>query len=130
MLRPTLPIPPQVQGGGAYEDEETGSVTTAAPICLVSAGGYHTILVDRDGAVFACGQNTHGQLGIGRIEYSVVVPELLEETEAGNALPPVYGISTGTYHTLLLAKDGQVRLCVSFHPLLLHAHYAIGRALL
>jgi alpha-tubulin suppressor-like RCC1 family protein len=104
-------------------------VTTAAPICMVSAGGYHTILVDRDGAVFACGQNTHGQLGIGRIEYSVIVPELLEETEAGDELPPVHGTSTGTYHTLLLAKDGQVRVCVSFRPLLSYAHYAKRRSL-
>lgn len=36
-----------------------------APISRISAGGYHSLALRSDGAVFACGNNNYGQLGDG-----------------------------------------------------------------
>ena len=42
------------------------SVSNSYPISSISAGYAHTVLKDSKGTVFMCGQNTSGQLGLGK----------------------------------------------------------------
>ncbi len=68
---------------------------------VVSAGLYHTVLLNEDGQVYCWGDNSYGQLGIGTIENEespVLVPDLVD----------IVMVQAGAYHTLALSKDGNV----------------------
>ena len=43
-------------------DDCNEGVRVGAPIAAISAGGFHTLLLDLDGAVFAVGENFRGQV--------------------------------------------------------------------
>ena len=104
-------VPCMVEGGAGYKDAE-GVVSMGPPIAQVSAGGFHTILLDIQGSIFVCGENFRGQLGIGeRAELSVVHPRPLAHGEGGRRLPSFAKVSAGTSHSLFLTPDGRVYAC-------------------
>ena len=59
-------VPVMVEGAAAYLDEN-GTVVMGPPVVQCSAGGYHTLLLDLEGTVYACGDNSNGQLGVGAL---------------------------------------------------------------
>jgi alpha-tubulin suppressor-like RCC1 family protein len=76
-------------------------------VAKLVAGNNHTMILTENGKVFACGNNTYGQLG-------------LEDTENKNtftAVPPLLNnkvakqVVAGSDYTMILANDGTVFAC-------------------
>ncbi len=73
----------------------------------IASSAYHTIIVTKDGTVFTCGNNYHGQLGLG-------------DTKDRKTFTPVPALPEGVfasqvvccyYHTMIIAHDGTVFAC-------------------
>jgi alpha-tubulin suppressor-like RCC1 family protein len=93
-----------------------GTGTYISGITQIAAGLYHSLFRRSDGAVFACGENTSGQLGVTSVT-----------TDTANRFKPTqvlnYSGGTGTYisgitqiaagqnHSLFLKSDGAVFAC-------------------
>ncbi|WP_420798171.1 RCC1 domain-containing protein, partial [Legionella waltersii] len=73
----------------------------------VAAGARHTLVFGRDSkgkpALFACGINSFGQLGLGHNTDQTSL-QRLEFPEALNSLE---GVATGDYHTLVFGRDSK-----------------------
>ena len=93
-------------GRGANE-----TVRVGPPVAAISAGGYHTVLLDLDGSVFAVGENFRGQLGNGFRRLASLQPELITHDAQGRRLPPVRGVAAGSAHSLFVTTDGFVYAC-------------------
>jgi len=70
---------------------------------MVSAGLYHTVLVNEKGKVFTWGDNTYGQLGLGTLENAESPTEVF-------GLNDVIAVSAGSYHSMALTSDGNLYL--------------------
>lgn len=68
---------------------------------VISAGLYHTILVNESGEVYSWGDNSNGQLGIGDLMN-------LETPMHVTGLTDVIKVSAGDYHSLALTNSGDV----------------------
>ncbi|NTU69716.1 hypothetical protein HGB13_02755 [bacterium] len=77
----------------------SGSLTG---ISSVYAGLFHSIALKNDGAVYAWGGNSTGQLGINSTDSNRTAPALL------SGISSVKSVATGGYHTLALKNDGTV----------------------
>eukprot|EP01052_Picozoa_sp_SAG31_P007856 SAG31_NODE_382_length_16456_cov_5.532983_8_plen_587_part_00 len=97
-------------------------------IVSISAGGGHSVLTDSNGAVWACGDNRYGQLGVGdkndrgllsavSLVYVHSSAEPAQQPEAEDAakmtatLPHIRSAHCGDYHTVLVATSGDVFTC-------------------
>eukprot|EP00931_Biecheleriopsis_adriatica_P098215 TRINITY_DN7214_c0_g1_i9.p1 TRINITY_DN7214_c0_g1~~TRINITY_DN7214_c0_g1_i9.p1 ORF type:complete len:480 (-),score=89.93 TRINITY_DN7214_c0_g1_i9:126-1409(-) len=94
--------------GNAYANPTPLQVTTlGTDVSAVSAGGYHTVYLMKNGSVRAAGYNTYGGLGVsdnsGTHDPN---PTPLEVTALGK---DVAAVSAGTHHTVYLMKNGSVR---------------------
>jgi len=69
----------------------------------VAGGTYHSLFLQRNGEVFAWGQNLAGQLGTGSIN-TLPVPSPAKPV----GLPPIKAIAAGQTHSLALDTDGDV----------------------
>ena len=74
-------------------------------VLLAACSYHHSIMLCADGAVFTCGRNDCGQLGLGDMA-DKKVPQLVP-----NAPRDVTGLSCGQYHTVLLTESGIAYLC-------------------
>ena len=99
-------VPCMVEGTAAFQSEN-GTVVVGPPIVSVSAGGYHTLMLDSEGTVYACGDNSNGQLGIGAYQINATRPGIVRRRSEchpsaitkdaeGNPLPAMRWISAGT----------------------------------
>jgi alpha-tubulin suppressor-like RCC1 family protein len=73
------------------------------PIVAISAGGYHSLILNDQGQVYAFGQGICGQLGLDDDE-DRTLPTLIECPEMGK----IIAISAGQGHSLILNDQGQV----------------------
>lgn len=76
------------------------------PAFHVCSSGYDCYIITIDGSVYAIGNNTCGQLGLGQIDYIarlVPIKVLLDE--------PVILVTTGSVHCVLLTTSGAVYTC-------------------
>ena len=77
----------------------------------VAAGRYHSLFVGHRGAVYACGRNASGQLGLESRE-SVSKPvrvRLIDELLRGDqGSDSVRAVSCGAFHSLALTRRGKV----------------------
>jgi len=87
------------------------SVRVGPPIAAISAGGYHTLLLDLDGSVFSVGENFRGQLGNGWQGLASLNPVLVRNNSKCQPLAPVRGVAAGTCHSILVTTDGHVYTC-------------------
>src|SRR3990167_10001352 len=73
-------------------------------ICSVSAGYYHTLLLDENGEVWTCGHNQCGQLGR---------PEKDNRADVSKMPSPVKfkSVSAGNFHSMFLDVEGRVWGC-------------------
>ncbi|KAG5179650.1 regulator of chromosome condensation 1/beta-lactamase-inhibitor protein II [Tribonema minus] len=104
----TLGRPRLQSEGGASE----GSAVTISSekACMVACGGWHTIVMSRDGVPWACGRGEYGRLGMGN-EASKSTPEALPlwQRQPGQPAPArVTHLGLGGSHTLLLTEDNTV----------------------
>ncbi|XP_018439531.1 ultraviolet-B receptor UVR8 [Raphanus sativus] len=75
------------------------------PCKQVAAGLHFTVFLSREGRVFTCGSNTHGQLGHGDTLDSPV-PKEVEFFD--QSVGPVVQIATGPSYVLAVTQDGSV----------------------
>ncbi len=65
---------------------------------MVSCGNEHTMILKTDGTLWACGDNTYGQLGTGdKTDYSLPV----------QILSDVITVSCGSNHTVAITNNGK-----------------------
>ena len=90
-------------GNGSIEARVTTPVAVSLPtrVVAVAAGGGHGLAIDRDGAVWAWGANTNGQVGNGTI---VSTPTPVQVAGPSG----IVAIAAGGEHSLALAKDGKL----------------------
>jgi len=75
----------------------------------IRCGSYHTVALLRDGSVYVCGGNEHGQLGLGdredRQHFTKLdiapSPSSSSGSMDANTARSVMMVSAGTYHTLI-----------------------------
>ncbi|AEC01303.1 fimbrillin family protein [Parasphaerochaeta coccoides] len=81
-------------------DTTIGSLPTVES---VAAGGYHTMIVDTDGKLWATGFDEYGQLGLGNsgMDFHITTPE--QVSSMGSDVAAVYA---GLNHTMIVKKDG------------------------
>ena len=65
----------------------------------VAAGGYHSIVLKRDGTVWTTGWNKHGQLGDGSTDDRDIFHQVSRNAKA---------VTAGVRHTVVLKRDGSV----------------------
>ncbi|AEC03000.1 fimbrillin family protein [Parasphaerochaeta coccoides] len=88
-----ISTPEQVKASTADNDFMTN-------VKAVSAGQEHTMILKKDGTLWATGDNQHGQLGIGNYEAKdTPVPV----SSMGNQVAAVFA---GELHTMILKKNG------------------------
>nr|XP_057936716.1 probable E3 ubiquitin-protein ligase HERC3 isoform X2 [Doryrhamphus excisus] len=73
-------------------------------IAQVMCGNQHCIALSRDGQLFTWGQNTNGQLGLGKEESSKLAPQPLKSL----AGIPLAQITAGGDHSFALSLSGAV----------------------
>ena len=71
------------------------------PIVAIDAGYYHSLALDKDGMVWAWGDNEDGQLGDGTTTDRWTPIKVRD-------IRSIKAISAGYYHSLALDKDGRV----------------------
>jgi len=73
----------------------------------ISAGNFHCLALDKDGYVWAWGDNQYGQLGIGEpaSPYYCDLPVKVKK-DASNFLDNIVYIDAGFYHSMAIDKYG------------------------
>eukprot|EP00611_Tribonema_gayanum_P030690 TRINITY_DN860_c0_g1_i3.p2 TRINITY_DN860_c0_g1~~TRINITY_DN860_c0_g1_i3.p2 ORF type:complete len:329 (-),score=83.73 TRINITY_DN860_c0_g1_i3:229-1215(-) len=111
LLTGGLSVPHLVTLGRPRLQSEGGAVTISSEkACMVACGGWHTIVISRDGVPWACGRGEYGRLGMGN-EASKSTPEALPlwQRQPGQPAPArVTHLGLGGSHTLLLTEDNTV----------------------
>ncbi|WP_052295815.1 fimbrillin family protein [Parasphaerochaeta coccoides] len=86
-------------------DSTNGSVKMTG-VKAVSAGGDHTMILKKDGTLWATGQNTYGQLGDGTTYRRTTPVRVKASTTPNDFMTDVAAVSAGREHTMILKKDG------------------------
>jgi alpha-tubulin suppressor-like RCC1 family protein len=84
--------------GTAYRPVKT--VIPNVDIAQLAAGGGHTCVLSKEGAVFCWGQSTAGQTGAGPSATPALMPVMV------TPLPAIDSIALGANHTCARTKDG------------------------
>ncbi|AEC02609.1 fimbrillin family protein [Parasphaerochaeta coccoides] len=72
-------------------------MSIGSDVAAVSAGATHTMILKKDGTLWATGDNSYGQLGIGNNEDKNTPVKVMTDVKA---------VSAGVSHTMILKKDG------------------------
>jgi len=100
--------------GLCHEQEDVPTYLGAWPFVRLSGGGGHTLAINYNGDLYACGSNRCGQLGVGhRVDSS---------TFSVTPMTKVIDVSGGWDFSLLLREDGSVYGCGSNKYLQLGQH--------
>ena len=75
----------------------------------IACGAYYTVVLFTDGSVYACGQNSNGQLGIKSTEQKNVLTQMIDSS--GEPITGAINIACGGYYTVVLFSDGSVYAC-------------------
>jgi len=73
-------------------------------IAAVSAGSLHSLFLDFDGGVWACGSGKHGRLGLGN-QKNTAPPAQIYSSDL------MVAVSAGEMHSLFLSQSGRVKAC-------------------
>ncbi|XP_059867961.1 E3 ISG15--protein ligase HERC5 isoform X1 [Delphinus delphis] len=73
-------------------------------IIQITCGDYHSLALSKGGELFAWGQNSDGQLGVGRGFASVPTPQIVEHLSG----VPLVQISAGEAHSMALSMSGNI----------------------
>ncbi|AEC02284.1 fimbrillin family protein [Parasphaerochaeta coccoides] len=98
---------------GQLGDDTTTNRTTpvqvssmGSDVAAVSAGNYHTMILKKDGTLWATGYNAHGQLGVGDTTDRSTPEQVWDSTDGSIRMTNVAAVSAGNTHTMILKKDG------------------------
>jgi alpha-tubulin suppressor-like RCC1 family protein len=72
---------------------------------MVACGQAHTLFLRDDGKVYACGNNSYGELGLGH-NTDCSTPTLLS-----GLLHPALAVYAGGHHSMFLLDDGILHVC-------------------
>ena len=103
---------PGVNDSGKYTVTVTNSLGTVisdtakfyARIKSISAGGHHSLIIKTDGTLWACGDNTYGQLGDGTTINRSSPVQIV-------SMSNVQSVAAGSDHSLILKNDGMLWAC-------------------
>ncbi|AKF86695.1 hypothetical protein MFUL124B02_31355 [Myxococcus fulvus 124B02] len=82
---------------------KTQALATVKVPRTVAAGAYHTLFLEKDGTVWAWGQNVSGQLGTGATSTTVQ-----SQPTRVHGLPAIKALAAGIAHSLALDVTGDV----------------------
>lgn len=74
-------------------------------IIQIACGRRHSLFLDNQGHVWACGTGPEGQLGLGKDKIEVSTPTLIPE------LHDIASMASGRYHNAFITKNGHVFVC-------------------
>ncbi|MCI9446707.1 MAG: hypothetical protein HFH36_04805 [Lachnospiraceae bacterium] len=89
-----------VKGEAKAATAETGSAETEVPVTNVYLGEDHSAALTETGDLYCWGSNTSGEIGNGKTEYSVELPQ--------KTLDHVSSASLGWYHSAAITEDGSL----------------------
>ena len=69
----------------------------------ISAGAYHSLFQNNKGEIFGCGQNGHGQVGLGHFNHPQIKVTLIPNLPLN-----IVQFCSGYYHSLFLDSKGNV----------------------
>ncbi|WP_052295827.1 fimbrillin family protein [Parasphaerochaeta coccoides] len=76
------------------------------PVVAVSARSMYTMFLKEDGTLWATGNNSSGQLGIGTTTNKSTPVEVWDSTDGDVKMTNVKAVSAGFTHTMILKNDG------------------------
>ena len=91
-------------GGGIDYNAVPVQVSGLTGIIAVSAGDFHSLFLKNDGTVWACGDNSYGQLGDSTTTGRFTPVQV-------SGLTGITAISAESFHSLFLKNDGTVWAC-------------------
>jgi alpha-tubulin suppressor-like RCC1 family protein/phosphoheptose isomerase len=89
---------------GVYEQSTPVMINSTTGMIAISTGSHHSLFLRSDGTVWACGNNSNGELGDGT---TINRDSPVQVTGLTN----VVAISGGHHHSLFLKSDGTVWAC-------------------
>ena len=84
-------------GPGRFTTTNQPVLIVASGVTAIAAGANHSLFVKSDGSFWDLGENSEGQLGIGRISNSTNQPQLIVASN-------VTAAAGAFYHSLLLTR--------------------------
>ncbi|AEC02013.1 fimbrillin family protein [Parasphaerochaeta coccoides] len=82
------------------------NIDPGSPVVTVSAGNFYTMIVKKDGTLWATGRNEYGQLGDGTIIDKAIPVQIKDDTDGSVKMTDVAAVSAGKLHTMIVKKDG------------------------
>ena len=79
-------------------------IPSLSKIVSVVCGAHHTVCLNDSGVVFTFGSNRYGELGIGKDRGEIRSSSIPQKVN----LPPIKGVSCGTFFTICLSTDGNI----------------------
>ncbi len=92
-------------GDGWYNGDISGPVQVQglSSVVAIAAGNDHSLALKSDGTVWAWGNNSYGQLGVGSTDiHQYATPVQVQD------LSSVVAIAAGNYHNVVVKSDGTV----------------------
>ena len=102
------PTPVQVLTG-----EQSHPSGYLSDIVQISCGTFHSLFLTKSGIVYATGRNSMGQLGVNSYSSAIAPVQVLtgEQLHPSEYLSDIVQVTSGSYVSLFLTKDGTVFGC-------------------
>ncbi len=88
------------------DTEELNPIKVMDRVDKVSAGKYHSMILKKNGELWAVGRNGYGQLGDGTKENRLTPVQV--KNAAGEPMTEVAQVSAGGSHTMIVMKNGEL----------------------
>jgi alpha-tubulin suppressor-like RCC1 family protein len=113
-LFPTTPYYYRVRAMNTIGDRSAWSNISSAIFIptwsAVAAGGFYSVALDSEGAIYTWGLNEGGQLGLGDND-NRYIPNFVRIDSNGDVFNNISAISAGLAHTVILTRAGTVWTC-------------------
>ena len=88
---------------GDTEDRSKPQKTLFSDISKISGGSVYSLFQNDQGEIFSCGDNQHGECGLGHFNHPQITPSLIP-----NAPPNIVQFVCKRYQSLFLDSEGKV----------------------